>query len=271
MTPDELDFILKNGEGYRTEFKERLSSSLTKEMCAFANASGGSVFLGVSDKGEITGCRLNNSLKSRIQDLSSNCQPPFTVDVRQEGEVVLIEVPEVESKPVHCSEGFFLRQGANSQKLNREQIIKFLSDEGLLHWDEQVFNDFDYKTLYSRNLLRSFLQKTGISTALEPEDIFSNLKLIKERDGRDWFTNTGYLFFGQLPELAVSKMEITCALYKGVEKVHVLDRKDFGDDLISNIDNAVLFVMRNTRLRYEIKGVRRKDIRRSLKKLFVNQ
>ncbi len=62
MTPEELDFILKNGEGYRTEFKERLSSSLTKKMCAFANASGGTVFLGVSDDGKITGCTLDNAV-----------------------------------------------------------------------------------------------------------------------------------------------------------------------------------------------------------------
>ncbi len=260
MTPEELDFILKNGEGYRTEFKERLSSSLAKELCAFANASGGTVFLGVSDDGKITGCTLDNSLKSNIQNLVANCQPPFSVDIRQEGNVALIEVFEAENKPVHCSEGLFLRQGANSQKLNRDQIIKFLSDEGLLHWDEQVFNDFDFDTLYSQKLLNTFLRKTGINTTLKPVDILSNLKLIKSRDGRNWFTNTGYLFFGQLPELAVSEMEITCALYKGTEKVHVLDRKDFGEDLISNIDNAVLFIMRNTRLRYEIKGVQRKDI-----------
>ena len=45
MTTEELDFILKNGEGYCTEFKERLNNSLTKEMCAFANASGVGIFL----------------------------------------------------------------------------------------------------------------------------------------------------------------------------------------------------------------------------------
>ena len=40
---EELALILEEGEGYKIEFKERLTS-LDKEMVAFANASGGTIY-----------------------------------------------------------------------------------------------------------------------------------------------------------------------------------------------------------------------------------
>ena len=40
MDRNEFEFTLQEGEGYRIEFKENIAG-LDKEMCAFANASGG--------------------------------------------------------------------------------------------------------------------------------------------------------------------------------------------------------------------------------------
>jgi ATP-dependent DNA helicase RecG len=54
MNRKELEIIIKEGEGYKIEFKEGISG-LEKEIVAFANASGGKVFLGVADDGTIKG------------------------------------------------------------------------------------------------------------------------------------------------------------------------------------------------------------------------
>ena len=47
---------------------------------------------------------------------------------------------------------------------------------------------------------------------------------------------------------------MTCALFKGTEKVHVLNRKDYNEDLISNIDNAMVFLKQHVPVRYEMTG-----------------
>jgi ATP-dependent DNA helicase RecG len=257
MKRGELEFILEEGENYRIEFKERLNNSVIKEMCAFANSSGGTVLLGVDDRGKITEYTLSNQDRSRIQDMARNCQPPLSLDITIEHSIVFIHVKESDAKPVHCSEGFFLRQGANSQKLNRDQIIQIVNQEGLIKWDQHIFDDFLFEKVFNPSLLKSYLKRAGIQTSLDDREILLNLKLLKTRDGRDYLTNTGFLFFGTLPELAVTHMYITCALYKGSDKVHILDRKDFREDIVSNIDNAVLFVERNTRLRAEIVGMKK--------------
>ena len=74
--------LVKTGEGYTTEFKERLSAdTLGKEMCSFANASGGKIILGVKDNGDILGFTLSNSDKSRIQDIARNMDPTFSITI----------------------------------------------------------------------------------------------------------------------------------------------------------------------------------------------
>ena len=58
MTSNELKFILEEGEGYKLEFKESLDKSLARELVAFANASGGRLFLGVTDDGKAKGKKV---------------------------------------------------------------------------------------------------------------------------------------------------------------------------------------------------------------------
>ncbi len=43
MTEKELTELIDIGEGQTLEFKERVNESLGKEVCAFANSSGGKV------------------------------------------------------------------------------------------------------------------------------------------------------------------------------------------------------------------------------------
>ena len=80
LTQKELAVILQEREGYRIEFKERLAN-LDKEMVAFANASGGRIFLGITDEGKVVGTISDNKIKSQIQDIANNCDPPVKIQL----------------------------------------------------------------------------------------------------------------------------------------------------------------------------------------------
>jgi len=117
MNKDELQLIIEEGEGYRIEFKESMTS-IDKELIAFANSSGGRIFLGVTDDKGIKGVKITNKLKSQIQDISNNCQPPIKIILVEYENILIINVREGEDKPYKCSSGFYLRVGPNSQKLS---------------------------------------------------------------------------------------------------------------------------------------------------------
>lgn len=70
--------------------------------------------------------------------------PVFSVEVEQVEELAVIYVPEGKNKPYACAQGFFVRVGANSQKLKRDEIQKFFQENGGVVFDEK-FIDFDFK------------------------------------------------------------------------------------------------------------------------------
>lgn len=57
-----LTDLLALGEGFTIEFKRSLRSDLGREICAFANAAGGAILLGVEDDGTVRGVQGHNRL-----------------------------------------------------------------------------------------------------------------------------------------------------------------------------------------------------------------
>mgnify|MGYP002683261139 CR=1 FL=1 len=55
MNKNDLNILLQEGEGSMPEYKESISSSLSREFVAFANTAGGKILLGVRDDGSIRG------------------------------------------------------------------------------------------------------------------------------------------------------------------------------------------------------------------------
>jgi ATP-dependent DNA helicase RecG len=128
MDEQELKLILEEGEGEEIEFKESLAN-LDKELVALANASGGRIFVGITDGRKIKGAKISNRLKSQVQDAANSCDPKVEIELESFGDVLIIVVKEEADKPYKCGSGFYRRVGPNSQKLCRSEIIEFLKDE----------------------------------------------------------------------------------------------------------------------------------------------
>ncbi len=260
MNKDELQLVLEEGEGYRIEFKESMTS-IDKELIAFANSSGGRIFLGITDNKKIKGVKITNKLKSQVQDIANNCQPPIKIILGELENILIINVKEGEDKPSKCSSGFYTRVGPNSQKLNRNEIIEFFKSEGLIRFDKLINLKFDYNTHFDPKKLEHFLRLAGISKVLDASTVLTNLGVAEKQEGKVIFNNTGILFFSKNLADIYFHTAITCVLYKGIEKIDVLDRRDFNEDLISSIDRAMIFLKQYIPLKYEMTGEpRRREI-----------
>lgn len=129
--------LIALGEGQHIEFKEAVPSKvreLSEEVCAFSNATGGYIFIGVNNKSDfVKGFTIDNTKRSSIQDSLDAIQPavyselyPLTVKGR---EIWVIEVQEGDQKPYVASGSIFVRRGANSQKLRTPTEIRQLFDD----------------------------------------------------------------------------------------------------------------------------------------------
>src|SRR3989338_1734460 len=224
MNKKEFEFILKHGEGLKSEFKENFDSKkIGKEIAAFANTEGGRVFIGVNDNGEVKGIRITNKLKSEIQDIARNCNPSICIKLETIGNVLIVNVDEGVNKPYRCAAGFFLRQGSNSQKLSTDEIRDFFNKEGKILFDENIHPIFSFDNGFDGNKFNAFLDMAKISRTISEKDILKNLGVLTEAG----FKNAGVLFFCDNVERFFRHAIVTCVLYKGIDKYKIIDRKDF--------------------------------------------
>ena len=70
MTQQDIEAVVQSGEGYKIEFKRNVNSDLPKELVAFANSSGGRIFIGIEDDNTVTGVAISNELRSRVQGMA---------------------------------------------------------------------------------------------------------------------------------------------------------------------------------------------------------
>jgi ATP-dependent DNA helicase RecG len=72
------------------------------------------------------GIEITNKVRSQIQDIANNCQPSIPIELKEFKNILIVTIPEGNDKPYQCSNGFFIRMGANAQKMKRNQIVEFL-------------------------------------------------------------------------------------------------------------------------------------------------
>jgi ATP-dependent DNA helicase RecG len=242
MKPSELEILLREAEGSMLEYKESLSSSFARELVALANTAGGKILLGVRDDGTVKGIPDSNNLRARIQDFARNCDPSIKVLVERVGKVTVVTVRESDAKPVQCSDGFFWRQGAVTQKLSRDEIRDFFRSEGVNRFDLSPCPKFRYPQDFDREKYNAWLRLSGITGRPRSEDVLVNIEAAERSGGSLVFRNAGVLFFARNVRHFFSQAYITCLLAKGTDKVHVLDRKDFDGGIVADIEDALRFI-----------------------------
>lgn len=249
MDKKELEFILQEGEGLKIEFKEKLSN-IDKDIVAFANATGGRIFLGVSDNSEAIGVDTNNKLKSEIQSTARNCDPPIKIEIENFENILIINIEEGEDKPYKCKEGFYMRIGANSQKMNRDEILNIVVGEGKVRFDELVNKDFDFKKDFDEDKLDDYLNKAGLSKSIPNENLLRELEVIKDKN----MNNAGVLFFAKEPQKFIQHSIFTCVLFKNKEGSDVVDRKEIDGNLVEIVEEVMKFVKFYVKVAYKFSG-----------------
>ena len=84
MDLSELRIILDKGEDQYTEFKSKFpeqAHKIAKEMVAFANSGGGTIFMGVDDAGKPVGIEDPLRVNERLAGIAKGCNPPIWPEI----------------------------------------------------------------------------------------------------------------------------------------------------------------------------------------------
>ena len=253
--------LIAEGEHDRLEFKERPAKDIAAAIAGFANANGGKILLGVSDSGQIVGCRLNNSQRASLAQAARDCDPSVQMDiVHLPDDVVLLDVKQAVTKPVQCSKGYFVRGHAETRKLKSEEVAAMFRESYPPVFESMTCEQFVYPDDFSLERFEVFAEMSNLSQNLAVEDILLNLDLAEKSDGRLKLTNAAVLFFADDPVKFFVQAFITCVVYNGNGKAVIVDRQDLTEGIIADIEGASKFVMRNMRVGESIKDRYRTDV-----------
>lgn len=166
-----IQSLIDSREGYNVEFKVRVPSKvreLTEEICAFANADGGYLLIGVDDNGQIIGTGLENDKRSAIQGSISEISPALHCDMYavniEDKTVWVIDVPSGKDKPYIFSGSIFMREGANSQKLRTvEEMRSFFQECNKIFFDAIPCSWFNIYTDADEQAIKDFRTEAKLS------------------------------------------------------------------------------------------------------------
>jgi len=208
--------LLKQREKIRIEFKEAKDSiprNLFETVCAFLNREGGSVLLGVNNRGEVTGVdpAAIEQMSVDISSLSNNpskLNPPFilfpSVVTIKNKKVIHIQVPS--SSQVHkCDNIVFDRSSDGDFRVTSPQGIAEIYNRKRVHFTEGTIyphiksSDFKDGLLEKiRNLIRSN-KPAHPWLELSDEEFFktSGLYKVDYQNGSEGFTLAAVLLMGK--------------------------------------------------------------------------
>ena len=256
MTRDAISDLIVGGEGATVDFKRSLARDLGRELCAFANAAGGTVLLGVTDSGTVVGVADHNRLKARVLSTARSADPSIEVEVESAGEVLRVAVPPQERKPYSFGGRFFVRDGASSRQLSSAEVEDLFYVAGRLHFDRKPCPDFSIEDDFDDQTWERFSRRAKIPETMDRVAALRNLGLV---DGEDRMTHAGAWLMARDVRRFTTSAHVSCALFMGTEKVRILDRRDFCGDVPTMVDDAVAWMLTKINVELIIRHVRREE------------
>ncbi len=191
-------------EQQNIEYKQSWRDEYLKWVCGFANAQGGRIYIGIDDKGNVTGV---DDYKKLMDDLPNKI-------VQQLGLVVDIDLHEKESRhyieitvpqstvPISYHGIYHYRSGSTKQELKGTALHNWLLKKSGKSWEDipvpgATVDDLDTETIQS--FLKKAIGKDRIPASAAEEDILLLMKRLNllTKDGE--LTHAAILLFGKQP------------------------------------------------------------------------
>ncbi|MBX3270259.1 MAG: putative DNA binding domain-containing protein [Sandaracinaceae bacterium] len=208
---DELLRAIEAGEDAHLELKSvaRAPGNLpdkddvAKALCAFANAGGGRLVLGVEDDGTVTGIgdrTAGDQLQRHVAQIARDLVPPLFVDqalVMHEGaRLLVVTVPAfLPERPFKSRHRLYIRDHNQSREMTREEEVRAYTSVERVSFDEQ---SIDRTTLDDLDLAEVSATFRAAYPSYREENRMAHLRAAHCVAGRH-LTVTGALLFTASP------------------------------------------------------------------------
>ena len=172
---------MKKHENYNLEFKEQISKTFLKTICAYSNYNDGVILFGVNDEGEYVG--LSNidedylKIENMIND-SISPRPSFKMSIEefQDKKIIKLLVSKGKHPPYYYQNKTYKRSGSSTLEVDRIELKRLILEGFNLGYEEieSSKKNLDFSVLESK-----LVEKLNI-TKLGP-DILKTLNLMDSK------------------------------------------------------------------------------------------
>lgn len=192
-------------ENQNLDFKQIWKDEYLEYVSGFANSQGGSLLIGVDDKGNVVGVanakKLMEDLPNKIVN-TTGVVPDVSLLEENGKEYIKITIAP-SNTPITYKGRLFYRSGATHQQLSGMAAQNFLLNKMGKSWDEQIVDGTRMKDIDASAV--TYFVKEGIANGRLPksaekdsiEKILGNLKLMNN-EGK--MTMAALLLFGKNPQ-----------------------------------------------------------------------
>lgn len=238
-------------ESENTEFKETYTPEIYKEVVAFVNTDGGTVYIGIDDSGNETGLENIDEIYTQITNgIRDSINPDVTMFIKyhlQSNNIIKIEISEGTDKPYYLKSkgikpsGVYVRQGTRSTQASYEQIRKMikLSDADV----------FEKARSINQELTFSALEKEFRDSGLDIKYNSLGLRDMKTNE----YTNLAGIISDQCP------YTVKIAVFSDSENTVFRDRKEFGGSVFEQYHKTADYLSVCNRISSDITGFKRND------------
>lgn len=214
-----------------------LPKDVVDTLSAFANTSGGTVLLGLSERdgfAPVQGFDAKKASEALAQVCCEKMEPPVRADVRIEvfegASVVVATIPETAPyrKPCYVKargpyDGSYVRTGEGDRRLSRYEVDRLIEEREQPKYDARVVEGADASEL-DKELVEGFLRR---ERALSPR-VFAGLcdqdalltmgVLGRDDSGALHPTLAGLMALGRHPQQHFPRANVTFAVFPGTSK-----------------------------------------------------
>ena len=264
--------LIKQGESDQLEFKESVrKEDIAKVLCAFLNAEGGTILIGVQDGGKVIGINDADKQESELKNYlfrSIIPEAPITISTEIIGnKTILLAKVWNGSKPPYVFNGaIYYRKKAQTVKATSSDISKLIVERQKteLHWERQPALGIgleDLDELEIRKTLKDLAQygRGKMFSETETEDFLTYYGLYQN----GILTNAAVVLFAKEPTRYLPQCRVRLTVYKGSKSsdTFIYD-KIFEGNLFRSIEEILQFFDVNiaTKSRFSDKKWFREDM-----------
>ena len=227
-------------ESQNIEYKESWRDEYLKWVCGFANAQGGTIYIGVDDAGNVVGVK---DVKKLMEDIPNKIQSGLGIvaDVNKhtkDGKDYLEIKVDPSSFPISYHGEFHYRSGATKQQLTGIALTEFITKKTGVRWEDVTVDgitvdDLDAESfkIFRREALRS-KRMTEAELNISNEELLSKLKLLSNDKLK---RSAVLLFYGDPSIVQVGSFVKVGKFANGTVEYH----DDLEGSLISTADKIV--------------------------------